>query len=269
MLFRRALIFALLLLASIAPSAAQVQPPTPDATAEIDAKLNSLKSDILGSTYSRTAIDERIGRIEAQLGSLKQTLDKIDTDLRDTARMLNSRMDTEASYQQTLIKSIDARVSGVPWWWSVGLAAFLSFIVSGTIAEYGRRKSVAQSVAQSAAQRAADHAQRVADQTNLAIDDWLSSAGTFANVSHFFTHSDELVNNNVNMNIIIGVGNWYERLAQKWLAGDVNGVELEANNIRNEMRDFWRGLENLKIAKPPVDFSPQQKEWQSLQQLAT
>jgi hypothetical protein len=274
----------ILLLAAIAatfacPCAARDEPqPATYSRAEIDAKLNELKAALsadidakLGALkFVSVDTDKKLDALksfvsvdtDAKVDALKRSLlggsyskAEMDTKLASLTSDTDKKLDGLGQREATDIKVIEAKIPTAPWYANALLAAVCSLLVSLWVSN----KSADRSEAQKDAERRVDASEQI-------VDHWVADTERVANAEHLLKSPNELQAAS-NKNVIIGLGNWYERVAERWLDGRVDTSILEAHNLKQIMSEFWAKLEDGKNQTPRVDFGPQQAEWPHLEKL--
>jgi hypothetical protein len=194
---------------------------------DTDKKLDALKSNLQASTYSQKAIDDKLSAIA--------------TDTSNKVNDLGQREEAE-------IKALDGKIPSAPWWGGAVLGAIFGALASFAVARY--------SAGLLDAQRRMDAADTLIDEYITISDKAAAARDLLKNPNKIGTDTDK--------NVIINVGNWYERVADKWLNNRADPAILESNNFTEILLEFWNSVEALKKAEPPTNLSEQQLGWPAL-----
>jgi hypothetical protein len=147
---------------------------------------------------------------------------------------------------------LDSRIPTAPWWGGPVLGAILGAL-SGALTSFG--------VARYAAGKS--EAQRRTDAADALIDQYITIPDKVAAARDLLQNSNR-IRRDADKNAVINVGDWYERVADRWLHKRADPTILKDNKMDKILLDFWNSVEALKTARPPIDFTEQQGHWPAL-----
>ena len=83
------------------------------------------------------------------------------------------------------------------------------------------------------------------DAADTLIDEYITISDKAAAVRDLLKNANK-IGTDTDKNVIINVGNWYERVADKWLNNRADPAILESNNFTEILLEFWNSVEALK-----------------------
>jgi Skp family chaperone for outer membrane proteins len=224
-----------------------------------DTKLDALKSDLQASTYSQKDIDGKVSAITTDMNNKLDALKSntysqkvIDDKLSATTTDTNNKVNDLGQREEAELKALDSRIPTAPWWGGPVLGAILGAL-SGALTSFGVARYAA---GKSEARRRTDAADALIDQYIMIPDKVAAARDLLQNSNRIRRDADK--------NLVISVGNWYERVADRWLHKRADPTILKDNKMDEILLDFWNSVEALKTAHPPIDFTPQQGHWPAL-----
>ena len=234
---------------------------------DADKKLDALKPDLQASTYSQKDIDGKVSAITTDMNnkldalksnyySPKVIYDELSAITTDT----NNKVNDLGQREEAELKALDSRIPTAPWWGGPVLGAILGAL-SGALASFGVARYAAGAVARDAAERS--EAQRRTDAADALIDQYITIPDKVAAARDLLQNSNR-IRRDTDKNLVINVGNWYERVADRWLHKRADPTILKDNKMDEILLDFWNSVEALKTARPPIDFTEQQGNWPAL-----
>jgi ElaB/YqjD/DUF883 family membrane-anchored ribosome-binding protein len=264
------------LILTVTSVAAQKSPKSYSA-AEVEAKLNSLQSNVeseigtkLAELKSRidsdaaAAIDELKSSLQTEIGKRLDdfrkslppagiTKTELNAAILTASNDLRQKIDNATKTTDDKIKALDDKVSKQPpWFATAALGAALGFLASLLMSVRADR------------QRASEEARNAAHEF---VQNWNLNLATISNVDALFSDPTKIDDSGKNQ--IIGIGNTYQILAEKWRSNRIDRDILERHEMFQKAKTFWQNVERLKTATPVVDMSAAQSSWPQLRLLAT
>ena len=263
------------LILTVTSAAAQTSSKSYSA-AEVEAKLNSLQSnveseigtklaelksrmnsDVAGAinelkTSLQTEIGKRLDDFRKSLPPAGITKTELDAAIVTAGNDLHQKIDNATKATNDKIKALDDKVSKQPPWFATALlGAVLGFAASLLMSVRADK------------QRASEDARNAADEF---VQNWNLNLATIANVDALFSDPSKI--DDSGRNLIIGLGNTYQILAEKWQSNRIDRNILQRHDMFNKAKTFWQNVERLKTATPVVDMSAAQTSWPQLRLLA-
>jgi hypothetical protein len=267
-----AILFSFLIVAPIAR--AQDQPLPAFSLEELDNKLKGLESKAeadarFKDTYSRSDIDAKIQDIRNALaqGASRSELDARISDLQKIFDSTEKRNSGWRSDVEKRVSVLENKAPPISPWIAVAISA-LALCASGFGIYWSSRTS--NRVAEESREEAR-RAAREARADNL-VNAWQGLSDKVSNALGLFEEPGAMHNadgslNTPHYNLLIGLGNWYDRMAAQWRNGSADPEVLRKEGLKIQVEEFWKGLAKIEAVLP--DIRQQMDDWDNLQWLAT
>ncbi len=225
------LALALAIAAPVSSANAQDRAATPYSNADIDAMIADLRRAIDAEAAARQAAEGKIGAsIAAEASAAARANDAEAAARRAADDKIGASIAAEASANDAKLKALNDKIPTAPWYASTLLGAIL-----GALAAFFSSMFFAQT-----ARVEADRVRRRA-ASNALCDQWRDMEGPIANALYLVGHPADLVDPR-NRNIIVGYGNWLNRLGARWRAGELDIPNLKSESLDTIARNFWGQL---------------------------
>jgi hypothetical protein len=215
-------------------------------SAEIDAKLNAIKSSV------ETDLDKKLDALKSSLSTdTTSKLDALKSSLQASSysqKAIDDKLSALGQREEAEIKALDSKIPTAPWWGAAVLGAILGAIFGASSSFAVARYSAGRLDAQTA--------DTLVDEYVAIFDKAAATRDLLKNPNKIGTDTDK--------NVIINIGNWYERVADRWRSHRADPAILESNNFTEILLEFWNSVEALKTAQPPINLTEQQHGWPAL-----
>jgi hypothetical protein len=253
---------------------AQDQPLPPFSLEELDNKLKGLESKAdadarFKDIYSRSDVDAKVqdlrnaiaqgasrSELDARIGDLQKIIDSTEKRNSDWRSEIDKRVAALENKSPPISPWIAITISALALLTS-GFGVYWSSRTSNRVAEASREENrrVAREV----------HADSLVTAWQGLSDKISKALGLFEDPGAMRNADGSL--NSEHYNLLIDLGNWYDRMAAQWRNGMSDAEILRTEGLKTQAEEFWKGLEKIEAVLP--DIRQQMNDWKNLDWLAT
>jgi hypothetical protein len=273
-MWRFCLAFMFSLVISVPVAVAQDRPLPNFSLEDLDNKLKSLESKAetdarFKDIYSRSEVDTKIQELRSA-SAQGASRSEIDARIGDLQKIFDAAEQRNSVWRSDLEKRVVALETKAPpispW-----IAVFIS-IAAAAVSGFGIYWSYRTANSVAADNRAEGRRTAQEARADAIVNAWQGLSGKIGRALGLFRNPDAILDpngspNSENYELLVELGNWYDRMAEQWRSGSADTTVLRSAGLKRQAEEFWKGLEIVEAKLSGI--RTQMTDWNNLRWLAT